>query len=117
MTEYDARRQNQAPIAARDFDLVLAHGPNPTTIESALNINGTVMSLFVVVPNLTGVGGCTVYLVTSEGREFWNSGNIAESATHHLQPGISLIDSDKIKIVTVDNQVADMTFGIESRHA
>ena len=118
MAEFDGRIQNQKPIAQRGpFNLVLAHATDNTTIESALDINGTIMSLIVVVPNLSGAGGCTVYLVTEDGYEFWNSGNLGESLTHHLQPGISLIVGDKIKIITADNQVADMTFIIESRHA
>ena len=104
------------PINREVLEIVLDHSSDATTITKDINLNGTIMDVFFVVPTLDGTQ-CTLYFLDEDGDEYYNSDLVDENQTHHLTPGFSCAGTVTVKIVTATSQTADRTFKVKILYA
>jgi len=104
------------PVGRHVETLTLDYDVNNTTITADIQLSGSILDVFFVVPSLDGTQ-CTLYFLDEDGDEYYNSGLVDENQTHHLTPGFSCTGTVTIKIVTASTQSADRTFKVKIIYA
>lgn len=104
------------PVGRHVESITLAYATDDTTIEADVEISGTILGCFLVIPALDG-SQATLSFEDEDDDEYYSSGLKDESQTHYLTPGFTCTATLTIKIVTATAQTADRVFKVKLLYA